>query len=84
MRKRWIFWWVVNGFWLVLFAAGTAFVWMREVDGADVIQTPEVKLASFIVLLIAAIFPIMIQIIWLIANLVTGSNKKSEYATIKQ
>lgn len=37
LKKRWIFWWIVNLFWIVLFAVGTAVVWLREVDGAGAI-----------------------------------------------
>lgn len=76
MRKRWILWWIANIFWVVLFVVGTASVWFREVDGAGVTQTPEVKLVAFLVLLIAFIFPLIIQIVWLIVNFVVGNNKK--------
>ncbi|GIN42621.1 hypothetical protein B4123_1703 [Bacillus paralicheniformis] len=54
---------------------GTALVWLRDVDGAGVTQTPELKLIAFIVLLIAFIFPFIIQVVWLIVNLKTGSSK---------
>lgn len=54
--------------WIILFAIGTVVVWTREVDGAGVTQTPELKLLAFIVLLIAFIFPLIIQVIWLIVN----------------
>lgn len=76
MKISWIFWWIVNTFWIILFAIGSAFVWLREIDGAGAIQTPEVKLISFIVLLIAFIFPFFIQVIWLIINLIVNKNKK--------
>lgn len=76
MKKRWLFWWVANAFWIVVLAVGSAFVWLREVDGAGVIQTPEAKLVAFLVLLIAFIIPVLIQVVWLIVNLVIGSNKK--------
>ena len=79
MKKRWLFWWIANAFWIVVLAVGSAFVWLREVDGAGVIQTPEAKLVAFIVLLIAFIFPVLIQVVWLIVNFVIGSNKKMEY-----
>ncbi|RCX28554.1 uncharacterized protein DUF3923 [Bacillus sp. AG236] len=58
-----------NIIWIILFAVGTAVIWTREVDGAGVTQTPELKLLGFIVLLIAFIFPLIIQVIWLIINL---------------
>ncbi|MBP1970514.1 hypothetical protein J2Z83_002635 [Virgibacillus natechei] len=72
MKKLWIFWWSANAFWIVIFAAGTAFVWLRDVDGAGVTQTPELKLVAFIVLLVAFIIPLIIQIVWLIVNLKKG------------
>ncbi|POO77987.1 DUF3923 family protein [Bacillus paralicheniformis] len=75
MKKRWIFWWICNIFWMAVFVMGTALVWLRDVDGAGVTQTLELKLIAFIVLLIAFIFPFIIQVVWLIVNLKTGSSK---------
>lgn len=69
MRSRWVSWWIANIIWVVLFAAGTIVIWTRDVDGAGVAQTPELKLVAFIVLLIAFIIPLIIQIVWLIVNL---------------
>ncbi|AJO19467.1 hypothetical protein CHCC20488_2177 [Bacillus paralicheniformis] len=60
---------------MAVFVMGTALVWLRDVDGAGVTQTPELKLIAFIVLLIAFIFPFIIQVVWLIVNLKTGSSK---------
>jgi len=60
---------------MAVFVLGTALVWLRDVDGAGVTQTPELKLIAFIVLLIAFIFPFIIQVVWLIVNLKTGSSK---------
>ncbi|USD17971.1 DUF3923 family protein [Priestia megaterium] len=68
MKRRWISWFIANIIWIILFAVGTAVIWTREVDGAGVTQTPELKLLGFIVLLIAFIFPLIIQVIWLIIN----------------
>ncbi|MFV5316718.1 DUF3923 family protein [Priestia megaterium] len=68
MKRRWISWWIANMMWIILFAAGTVVVWTREVDGAGVTQTPQLKLLAFIVLLIAFIFPLIVQAIWLIFN----------------
>ena len=78
MKKTWILWWVANIFWGIAFVAGTAFVWLREVDGTGAVQTFEARIASFAVLLIAFIFPLIIQIGWLIINLVMNKNKKTE------
>ncbi|QKY70595.1 DUF3923 family protein [Lentibacillus sp. CBA3610] len=77
MKLSWIFWWIVSIFWMILFVVGTVFVWTREVDGSGAVQTPETKLLSFIVLLFAFLFPAIIQVIWLIINLVINNNKKS-------
>ncbi|KRE10970.1 MULTISPECIES: DUF3923 family protein [Priestia] len=68
MKRRWISWWIANMIWIILFAVGTVVVWTREVDGAGVTQTSALKLLAFIVLLIAFIFPLIIQVIWLIVN----------------
>ncbi|MED4020495.1 DUF3923 family protein [Priestia aryabhattai] len=74
MKRRWISWWIANIIWIILFVVGTAVVWTREVDGAGVTQTLELKLFAFIVLLIAFIFPLIIQVIWLIINLKTSKH----------
>ena len=52
-----------NIFWIIIFVI------------AGVTQTPELKSVAFIVLLIAFIFPIIIQVVWLIVNLRMSSNK---------
>lgn len=75
VKLRWISWWATNIIWFILFVLGTVIVWMREVDGAGVIQTPMLKLIAFLVLLIAFIIPIIIQVVWLILNLRAGRNK---------
>ncbi|QKY69394.1 DUF3923 family protein [Lentibacillus sp. CBA3610] len=77
MKISWIFWWISNVFWMILFVVGTVFVWSREVDGSGAVQTPETKLLSFLVLLLAFLIPAIIQVIWLIINLVINNNKKA-------
>ncbi|QKY71272.1 DUF3923 family protein [Lentibacillus sp. CBA3610] len=77
MKISWIFWWISNVFWMILFVVGTVFVWSREVDGSGAVQTPETKLLSFLVLLLAFLIPAIIQAIWLVINLVINNNKKS-------
>lgn len=64
MRGSWFIWWIANIIWMVLFAIGSYVVWTREVDGAGVPQTPELKLIAFIVLLVAFIIACIIQIVW--------------------
>jgi hypothetical protein len=75
VKKRWIFWWIANIIWIMLFAVGTFVVWTRKIDGAGVTQTPALKLLAFIILLMAFIFPLIIQVIWLIVNFKINSNK---------
>lgn len=69
MKKRWISWWIGNLFWIIVFGIWAAIIWLRDVDGAGVIQTPEIKSLSLIVILIAFIIPVFFQVIWLIINL---------------
>lgn len=64
---------------MILFVVGTVFVWSREVDGSGAVQTPETKLLSFLVLLLAFLIPAIIQAIWLIINLVINNNKKANF-----
>ncbi|MHA7098717.1 DUF3923 family protein [Priestia aryabhattai] len=75
MKLRWISWWTTNIIWFMLFAVGTAVIWIREVDDAGVTQTPILKLIAFLVLLIAFIIPIIIQVVWLVLNLRTSGSK---------
>jgi len=72
VKQRWLFWWIANIIWIFLFVVGTFVVWTREVDGAGVNQTPELKLVAFIVQLAAFIIPLIIQIVRLIVNLKKG------------
>ncbi|QWI17663.1 DUF3923 family protein [Bacillus wiedmannii] len=69
MKRRWIYWWIGNIFWIITFGIWAAIIWLREVDGAGVTQTPELKLIAFIILLIAFILPLIIQVVWLLVNL---------------
>lgn len=80
MKKRWILWWVCNIFWFTLLLIGSIFVWIREVDGTGAVQTPELKMLAFIVLLMAFIIPVGIQVVWLIINVFT-TRKKNSYST---
>lgn len=76
MKISWIFWWVVNGFWILLFSVGAIFLWLREVDGAGAVQTTEIKLISILILASAFVIPFIIQVVWVIINLVVNRNKK--------
>lgn len=58
-------WWAINIVWLIIFAVGAIFIGVREVDGAGVVQTPEIKLISFAVLGIVFIVVVLFQLIFL-------------------
>lgn len=74
MKKRWLKWWGFNIFWIVLFVVGSIIIWLRDVDGAGVTQTPELRFIAFIVLLIAFVIPIIIQVVWMIFILRNSRN----------
>ena len=76
MKISWIFWWIVSGFWLLLFSMGAIFLWMREVDGTGAVQTTEIKLLSILTLLFAFLFPFIIQVIWALINFIVSKTKK--------
>lgn len=75
MSKKWLFWWGANLFWLISFIIGATIIWFRNTDDANVIQTPELKLFSFLILIIIFSIPAIIQVVWFIINLLT--NKKN-------
>jgi hypothetical protein len=58
-----------------MFVLGSAIIWLREVDGTGAVQTPELRLIAFIILLIWFIIPLIIQVVWLIINFRTDSNR---------
>ncbi|WP_203362946.1 DUF3923 family protein [Bacillus sp. REN10] len=58
-------WWLINMVWLLIFAVGAVFIGIREVDGAGAVQTPEIRMVSFIVLGIAFIMVVVIQLVFL-------------------
>lgn len=72
MKISWILWYICTGIITCAFIASSIFIWTREIDGAGAIQTPEVKLISFIVLLFAFAIPFLAQIIWLLINVIVG------------
>lgn len=77
MKISWAFWWLVNLFWVTVFIILSVIVWVRKVDGSGAVQTVELRLISFAILLIAFIFPTIIQSLWFFVNkLVEKSNKK--------
>ncbi len=60
-----IVWWVINIVWLLIFAVGAIFIGVRNVDSAGVVQTPEIRMISFIILGILFVIVVLIQLILL-------------------
>lgn len=58
-------WWFANIFWLVVFALGAIVIGLREVDGAGISQTPELKTITFIMVGISFVIIMFIQLVWL-------------------
>ncbi|MER1985943.1 MAG: DUF3923 family protein [Solibacillus sp.] len=58
-------WWVTSLIWLVLFGATATFLAIREVDGAGIEQTPEIRLVNFVVLGVAFVFVLLCQLVFL-------------------
>ncbi len=58
-------WWASSFIWFVLFAATAMFIGFRDVDGAGVEQTPELRLAAFLVLGVAFVFILLCQLVFL-------------------
>ena len=59
------FWWISSFFWFIFFVATAIFIGVRDVDGAGVEQTPELRLITFIVLGIAFLFVLLCQLVFL-------------------
>ena len=59
------FWWLSSIFWSIFFAATAIFIGVRDVDGAGVEQTPELRLLAFIVLGVAFLFVLICQLVFL-------------------
>ncbi|MFE4133817.1 DUF3923 family protein [Peribacillus sp. YIM B13482] len=57
-------WWVANIFWLVIFSILAIVIGTRQVDGAGAVQTPEIRMITFIILGVAFVFILIIQLIW--------------------
>lgn len=58
-------WWTTTLLWLVLFGATAIFIGVRKVDGSGLEQTPELRLAAFIVLGVAFVFILLCQLVFL-------------------
>ncbi|WP_229671894.1 DUF3923 family protein [Lentibacillus kapialis] len=82
VKLAWIAWWIVNAFWLALFAAGSIFLAQRDVDATGSIQTPEIIMLNILVLALPFLIPLLIQIGWLVAMLVI-KNKRNKEMTVQ-
>ncbi|PNZ27855.1 Uncharacterised protein [Staphylococcus petrasii] len=76
MKLSWILWWVISAFWIILFIGSSVMIWERRTDATGIFQTPELRAVSIIILAIAFLLPIIIQIVWLIINLIMSRNEK--------
>ena len=76
MKVSWIFWWLVTIVEVASFLAISAFLWLREVDATGAVQTTELKLLNIAVLAAAFIIPFIIQVIWLVMNLVIKNRQR--------
>jgi len=60
-----IIWWLLNGCWIALFAALAIVIYTRDVDASGVVQTPELRLTSLIIVGILAVIIFIGQLIFL-------------------
>lgn len=58
-------WWSANIFWLVIFSLLAIIIGTRQVDGAGIIQTPEIRMITYIILGVVFMFILIVQLIWL-------------------
>ena len=63
-------------FWIITFAGMSLAILIRKVDGSGMVQSPEARMYALIVLLIAYIIPFIIQIVWLIINIIVKYRKR--------
>lgn len=77
MRISWTLWWVVSTLEFLSFIGMSIFLWLREIDGSGAVQTTEIKLINIGILALFYTIPFIIQLIWLVLNLI-NSNKKSQ------
>ena len=76
MKTSWIIWWIVTVFWMITFAGMSLAILIRKVDGSGMVQSPEARMYALIVLLIAYTIPFIIQIVWLIINIIVKYRKR--------
>ncbi|MDU9418922.1 DUF3923 family protein [Staphylococcus lloydii] len=78
MKISWILWWVISSVEVISFIAFAIFLWSRQVDATGAIQTTELKWLNIAVLVAAYLIPLVIQLIWLIINLIFTKKQKNK------
>lgn len=57
--------WKISGLiWIILFVITAVFIMFRKVDGAGMVQTPQIKLVTIGILTICAVLVLIPYIIW--------------------
>ncbi|QQK77021.1 DUF3923 family protein [Salicibibacter cibarius] len=80
MKFAWIAWWIVNAFWLALFAVGSFFLAQRDVDATGAVQTPGIIMLNILTLAMVFIIPLLIQLGWLVAMVIIRRKRNQEMA----
>ncbi|WP_086428812.1 DUF3923 family protein [Staphylococcus cornubiensis] len=75
MKISWILWWIFTILEVALFLGLSFLLWMREVDASGAVQTTEIKWINILVLGASFLVPAIIQIIWLIFNVVKSEKR---------
>ncbi|RIM97014.1 DUF3923 family protein [Staphylococcus shinii] len=78
MKFSWVFWWTIGAIEILSFIGFAIFLWARNVDASGAIQTTELKWINIAVIGIAYLIPLIIQLIWLIINLVFSRKQKAQ------
>ncbi|HEC2152012.1 TPA: DUF3923 family protein [Staphylococcus delphini] len=79
MKISWILWWFFTILEVALFLWLSFLLWMREVDASGAVQTVELKWINILVLGVGFLLPAIIQIIWLIINIVKSGKRTSRH-----
>ncbi|MDK9872607.1 MAG: DUF3923 family protein [Staphylococcus equorum] len=75
MKFSWIFLWIISVLEFSAFLILSFMVWFREVDATGAIQTIELKWINIAILAVFFLLPFVMQLIWLIINLIYSKNK---------
>ncbi|WP_410797246.1 DUF3923 family protein, partial [Niallia circulans] len=49
-------WWIANVFWVVVFSILSIIIATRQIDGSGAVQTPEIRIITFIILAVPFVF----------------------------